>query len=172
MFSNRYKCGLLLVIVFLMAAAFGQSQTSREHEIVDQLSSITPPETAFDNITFTLDGDNVTLSGFTNRPARARDSERAVRSIPWVAEVINEIVVTSLTGIDEQIRFEALSILMNLIPRAFPQPWPNLRIKVHYGEVSLYGLIRPNEEYRLKSAIRQIEARPFVESVENHVSIS
>ena len=94
-----------------------------------------------------------------------------MRSIPWVAEVINEIVVTSVTGSDEQIRSEALSILMNQIPRAFPQPWPNLRIKVHYGQVALYGLIRPNEEYRLRAAIRQIEARPFVNSVENHVRI-
>jgi osmotically-inducible protein OsmY len=172
MISNRSKITSLLAIAFFTATAFGQIQTSREEQIRKQLSSITPPETAFDNITFALDGDDVTLGGFTNRPARSRDSERAVNSIPWVAEVINEIVVTSLTGSDEQIRSEALSILTNLIPRAFPQPWPNLRIKVQYGQVSLHGLIQPNEEYRLKAAIRQIEARPFVHSVENNVTIS
>jgi osmotically-inducible protein OsmY len=172
MIPYRFRAPVILAAYLLLtASALGQLQTDRKKQIQAQLSSLTPPETAFDDITFTLSGNNVTLRGFTNLPARAKDSERAVRSLPWVANVVNEIEVTSLTGSDEQIRSAALSILMNLIPRAFPQPWPDIRIKVHYGQVALYGLIEPNEEYRLQAAIRQIEARPFVRSVENHITI-
>jgi hypothetical protein len=43
----------------------------------ERLSSITPPETVFDDITFSLSGEIVTLGRFTNLPARAKDSERA-----------------------------------------------------------------------------------------------
>ena len=171
MISYRSKIVFVLAVMLFTAAAHGQYQADREKQIKAQLSSITPPQTTFDDITFILVGDNVTLSGFTNLPARAKDSERAVRSLPWVAEVVNDIVVTSVTGSDEQIRVEALSILINQIPRAFPQPWSDLRIKVHYGQVALYGSIASNEAYRLKAAIRQIEAKAFVDSVENHVTI-
>jgi osmotically-inducible protein OsmY len=140
-------------------------------QVQERLSSITPKETAFDHITFTLSGVNVTLQGFTNLPARAKDSERAVQALSWVGEVVNEIEVTSLVGTDEDIRLEALSILIDQVPRAFPQPWSRIRIRVQYGNVTLYGSVESNEEFRLETAIAQIQARPHVKSVENHVEV-
>jgi hypothetical protein len=119
---------VLAVCCVALGPALGQTQSDLEQQIREQLSSVTPPETVFDNITFSLSGSEVTLNGFTTLPARAKDSERAVRSLPWVETVSNEIVVTSVTGSDEQIRAEAVSILINQIPRAFPQPWPRLEL--------------------------------------------
>jgi len=172
MIPYRFKSVYVFCLFILFTTAVpGQVPADREQQIQDQLSSITPPETTFDSITFSLSGNTVILKGFTNLPARAKDSERAVRSLPWVESVVNEIDVTSVTGSDEQIRSAAKSILLNQIPRAFPQPWSRIRIKVNYGQVSLYGLIEPNEEYRLQAAIKQIEARPFVKSVENNITV-
>ena len=171
---TKYRNHIVFLVVvagFLTPVSGGQDQGERMKEVQARLSSITPPETAFDSITFTLTGSDVTLQGFTNRPARAKDSERAVRSLSWVGEVVNEIEVTSLVGTDSDIRLEALSILVGLVPRAFPQPWPRIRIKVHYGDVALYGSAQSNEEFRLKAAIAQIQALPHVRSIANHVTV-
>lgn len=168
----RFKSVYAFCLFFFFTAALSaQVPADHEQQIQEQLSSITPPETTFDSIEFSLSGNTVTLKGFTNLPARAKDSERAVLSLSWVESVVNEIEVTSVTGSDEQIRSAAVSILIDQIPRAFPQPWSRIRIKVNYGQVSLYGVIEPNEAYRLQAAIRQIEARPFVKSVENNVTV-
>jgi len=166
---NLGVLGLLMTLVPVLAA--GQDEAERIRQVREQLKSIAPPETPFDYITFILEGQNVTLNGFTVRPARAKDSGRAVESVKWVEEVINEIEVLPTTSTDRQIRLGALTILQNQIPRAFPKNWSNIRIKVNRGDVSLYGSIRPNEKFRLETSVVQIQARSFVKSVESFVAV-
>lgn len=170
---RKYKSCILFcwVLLLLPRIVTGQDEADRTNQVREQLSSITPPETPFDYIAFSLSGHHVTLLGFTVRPARAKDSERAVASLKWVEEVTNKIEVLPGTTTDRQIRLEALTILQNQIPRAFPKSWSNIRIKVSRGDVALYGSVRPNEKFRLETSLVQIKARPFVRSVENHVKV-
>jgi osmotically-inducible protein OsmY len=168
---ERYLVVIGLALVLCLTAVMSQDEVERARQVREQLSSISPPETPFDYIAFTLSGQNVTLSGFTVRPARAKDSVRAVTSLKWVEEVFDEIEVLPTTSTDRQIRLDALTILQNQIPRAFPRSWSNIRIKVNRGEVGLYGSIRPNEKFRLETSMVQIQARSFVKSVESFISV-
>jgi len=58
----------------------------------------------FDWITFGIHGNNIILNGYASRPVLKSDAERAVKSIPGVAGVDNNIEVLPPSPMDDRIR--------------------------------------------------------------------
>lgn len=58
----------------------------------------------FDWITFGIRGNNIILNGYASRPVLKSDAERAVKSIPGVAGVENNIEVLPPSPMDDRIR--------------------------------------------------------------------
>src|SRR5271169_2566066 len=58
----------------------------------------------FDNLTYRVDGNQVTLFGQVTRPTLKSDAERAVKGIEGVTAVDNQIEVLPLSPIDDRLR--------------------------------------------------------------------
>ena len=58
----------------------------------------------FDNITFRVDGYNVTLMGQVTQPTLKSDAEKAVKDIEGVEDVNNQIEVLPLSPNDDRLR--------------------------------------------------------------------
>jgi hyperosmotically inducible periplasmic protein len=58
----------------------------------------------FDWLTFGIHGNNIILNGYASRPVLKSDAERAVKSIPGVAGVDNNIEVLPPSPMDDRIR--------------------------------------------------------------------
>lgn len=69
------------------------------HELV-----MLPYYGVFDNLSFRVDGDNVTLFGQVTRPTLKSDAENVVKGIEGIGRVNNEIEVLPLGGFDDQTR--------------------------------------------------------------------
>lgn len=63
-----------------------------------------PNYSVFDWLTFGIHGKNIVLRGYASRPTLKTDAERAVKSIPGVASVENEIEVLPNSPNDDRIR--------------------------------------------------------------------
>ena len=72
-------------------------------EVRKRLLSLTN-YSVFDSLSFSLHGKNVILRGYASRPTLKSDAERAVKSIPGVAGVENQIEVLPNSPNDDRIR--------------------------------------------------------------------
>src|SRR5271166_3136835 len=71
---------------------------------IHQQILLLPFYSVFDSITFTLNGDIVTLTGQVVRPTLKKDAEAAVRSIEGVDSVVNQIEVLPVSSTDDDLR--------------------------------------------------------------------
>src|ERR1700682_1076694 len=69
------------------------------HELV-----MLPYYGVFDNLSYRVEGNTVTLLGQVTRPTLKSDAEKAVNGVEGVERVVNEIDVLPLSGADDQIR--------------------------------------------------------------------
>jgi hyperosmotically inducible periplasmic protein len=95
----------------------------------------------FDDLSFQVNGDTVTLMGTVTRPILKRDAENVVKRITGVASVQNEIEVLPLSRFDDQIRLAELRALYGnsaLFPYRLGAIAP-IRIIVKDGHVTLEG---------------------------------
>src|SRR3984885_13895941 len=58
----------------------------------------------FDWITFGIQGKTITLKGYASRPVLKDDAERAVKGIPGISSVVNQIEVLPYSNMDDRIR--------------------------------------------------------------------
>ena len=69
-----------------------------------------------------------------------------------------------------RIRRQTLAILQKQVPQAFPERHANIRIKVtRDGDVTLIGVVSPDDHERLMAAIERIKHITLVASVTNHI---
>lgn len=97
----------------------------------------------FDNITFRVDGYNVTLMGEVTQPTLKRDAERAVKGVEGVEAVDNQIEVLPLSPNDDRLRvalYRAIYGFPGLQRYALPVIKP-IRIIVKNGNVVLEGVV-------------------------------
>ena len=79
----------------------GMARINKEvrHELV-----MLPYLDVFDNLTYRVDGFNVTLAGQVTRPTLKKDAERVVKSIDGVETVDNQIEILPLSPNDDRLR--------------------------------------------------------------------
>jgi hyperosmotically inducible periplasmic protein len=108
------------------------------HELV-----MLPWVSIYDNMSFRVDGDTVTLFGSTIRPVLKSSAENVVAKLEGVTRVVNEIEVLPLSPFDDRIRLATARAIYGYGPlqRYGLGANPSIRIIVKNGNVSLQGVV-------------------------------
>lgn len=139
-------------------------------EVRHQLVMI-PQLTIFDNLTYKVDGNNVTLMGQVINPVIKNDAESAVKGIEGVENVNNQIEVLPPSPNDDRIRRQVARAIFNdsSLFRYSMGALPPIRIVVNRGHVSLDGVVN-NQADKNVAGIRA-KGVPGVFSVENNLQV-
>ena len=136
------------------------------HELV-----MLPYYSLFDNLSFRIEGDKVTLMGQVTRPTLKIDSERVVQRVAGVSKVVNEIEVLPLSSFDSRIRWAVLRALFRqpALQRYGMGALPSIHIIVKNGDVSLEGVVSNQMDKNL--AFLYANGVPGVFSVTNNLRV-
>ncbi len=131
------------VLLMTPALVWGSTGVKPLDETVRHELNMLPFFSVFDHLTYRVDGDKVILQGQVTRPVLKQDAETAVRHIPGVATVDDQIEVLPLSGFDDRIRMAELrSIYGNSVLQRYRLgPYAPIRIIVKNGDVTLEGFV-------------------------------
>jgi osmotically-inducible protein OsmY len=146
----------------------------------------------FDSLSFGIQGKTITLHGYASRPVLKNDAQNAVKSIPGVANVQNDIKVLPLSPMDDNIRvgvyrriygqpalrkytgspvgfgmFPSVARMAGGITQDPPTGYHAIHIVVSNGHVTLTGVV--NNETDANIASMQANSTPNVFSVDNEL---
>lgn len=109
----------------------------------------------FDNISYRVDGDVVTLFGEVTRPTLKSDAANVVKRIEGVRRVDNEIEVLPLSPMDDRIRLATARAIYGYptLQRYGMGALPPIHIIVKNGNVTLEGVVA-NEADKNVATIR------------------
>jgi hyperosmotically inducible periplasmic protein len=126
-----------------VASAASDTRSTRvENQVRRELVTL-PFYSLFDNFTYRIDGETVTLMSKVSRPTLKSDAEEAVKKIEGVEKVVNQIEVLPLSPNDDRLRLAlhraiySNTALENLLIRAVPP----IHIIVENGHVTLEGIV-------------------------------
>jgi hyperosmotically inducible protein len=125
------------------AAAPSAAATARITKEVRHELLMLPYFSVFDNLSYKVDGYNVTLIGQVTRPTLKSDAENVVKRIEGVEHVDNQIEVLPLSPNDDRIRravYRAVYGYPALQKYALGVQQP-IRIIVKSGNVTLEGVV-------------------------------
>ncbi len=175
--TNRLRTSMLLSVGILAAqVAFGASRAGEapekrlEREVRRELVTL-PFYSVFDQFSFRIDGDTVTLMGEVSRPTLKSEAENVVKRIEGVDKVVNQIEVLPLSPFDNELRlhlYRAIyghSALQTLAIRAVPP----IHIIVENGDVTLEGVVASEMEKNIAGI--QANGVPGVFSVKNNLRV-
>jgi hyperosmotically inducible periplasmic protein len=125
----------------------------------------------FDDLSFRVDAGKVTLSGQVTQPVLKEDAERAVRRIPGVESVVDQIEVLPLSRVDDQIRRGVYYAVYGYAPleRYGSGSQPAIRIIVKNGRVTLTGAVASEMDRML--VYERANSVPGVFSVNNQLLV-
>lgn len=111
-------------------------------EVRHQLA-VVPYLSVFDHIAFTLDGNNVTLTGQVVRHTLKTHAEAAVKSIEGVGSVVNQIEVLPASAADDDLRNAVYRAIYEdpVLSRYAVEELPSIRIIIKDGKVTLEGQV-------------------------------
>src|SRR6516164_669473 len=163
---------VLTALVAAIAVAGGAAANDRiirevRHELV-----MLPYYGVFDNLSYRVDGNTVTLFGQVTRPTLKSDAENVVKKIEGVERVINNIEVLPPSPNDDRIRqaeYRAIYGFPSLNRYALAAV-PSIHIIVKSGRVTLVGVV-DNEGDKNAAGI-QANSVPGVFAVTNDLQIS
>ena len=175
--TKRLRTGMILGAT-LVAAQLGFADNHKnatgmsriEKEVRREIVTL-PFYSLFDNFTFRVDGETVTLMGKVSRPTLKSDAENVVKKIEGVEKVNNQIEVLPLSPNDDRLRlalYQSIyghSVLQTLAIRAVPP----IHIIVENGNVTLEGVVA--NEMQKNIAGVQANAVSGVFSVTNNLRV-
>jgi hyperosmotically inducible protein len=133
----------IAVVAAGMASAENDPAPARINKEVRHELVMLPYLDVFDNLSYRVDGNCVTLVGQVTRPTLKTDAERVVKSIDGVDKVDNQIEVLPLSFHDERLRrslYRAIYGYASMNRYALPVIKP-IRIIVKNGNVTLEGVV-------------------------------
>jgi hyperosmotically inducible protein len=118
----------------------GEDRIAREvrHELV-----MLPYYSVFDDLSYKVEGDTVSLYGAVNRPTLKSDADKAVKKIEGVEKVVNNIEVLPVSPNDDRIRravYQAIYSQPGLDLYSL-RAVPTIHIIVKNGNVTLTGAV-------------------------------
>jgi osmotically-inducible protein OsmY len=142
------KLGGFLAVAALSAASFAYASgpapvpKSLEEKVRHELNML-PYYGVFDDISFRVDGDRVTLLGEVWQTVLKLQTESAIKHIEGVGQVDDQIEVLPLSNFDDQIRFSAYRAIYGFGPlsRYRLGTHPAIHIVVKNGNVTLTGVV-------------------------------
>ena len=126
----------------------------------------------FDNLTYKVEGYNVTLGGAVTRPSLKSDAENSVKHIEGVEKINNRIEVLPPSPMDDGLRlrlYRAIYGYPSLQRYALP-PIKPIRIIVKSGHVALEGVV-DNQSDKNTAYIRA-NGVPGIFSVKNNLVVA
>lgn len=118
----------------------GQNRIIREvrHELV-----MLPYYGVFDNLSYRVDGNTVTLMGQVTRPTLKSSAENVVKDVEGVERVVNNIEVLPLSPQDDSLRIAAYRAIYGhtALNRYGLQAVPPIHIIVKNGNITLEGVV-------------------------------
>jgi hyperosmotically inducible protein len=151
-------------------AAAGPASDRIVREVRHELVML-PYYGVFDNLSYRVDGNTVTLFGQVTRPTLKSDAENVVKKIEGVERVINNIEVLPPSPNDDRIRqaeYRAIYGFPSLNRYALAAV-PSIHIIVKNGRVTLTGVVA-NEGDKNTAGI-QANSVPGVFSVTNDLQV-
>ena len=128
-------------IASVSAEAAGKPNKTIEQKIAHEINMVANYG-VFDNITFEVLGNTVTLNGAVNSLGTRREAENRVKSIPGVTSVVNNIKDLPPSSFDDAIRRQTLRTFIAHGPgQYFWEINPDVRIIVNHGNVTLEGYV-------------------------------
>jgi osmotically-inducible protein OsmY len=151
-------------------AAPRTEESQLSHEIRHQLF-VLPYYSVFDYITFTIDADKVTLTGFVLRPTLRANAEGAVKSLEGVSAVKNLIDVLPKSSTDDDFRRAVYRSIFedSTLQRYAVSEVPVIHIILRNGEVTLEGAVSTEAEKNLASA--RTSSVSGISIVKNNISV-
>jgi len=141
------------LFVALPASVFADPSTSNpqlaqkvRHELV-----MLPYYGVFDNLAYSINGGTVTLYGQVVRASTRSDAEKAIKRLPGVTAVKNNIKVLPLSGFDNNIRGAVYRSIAQMggLYRYLQGGNPSLHIVVDGGHVTLEGMVASSSDKSL-----------------------
>lgn len=135
----------LAAVALLLAPAAGAADSAKK-SVSDQVRrelTMLPWFGIFDNLSYRVDGNVVTLFGAVTRPVLKSDAEGVVKQIEGVERVVNNIEVLPLSPNDDRIRVATARAIYGYGPlqRYALGAQPSIRIIVKNGNVKLEGVV-------------------------------
>jgi len=144
------KARLLVAVSMFLLASLSLAQGPVPAKATERLKKeirhellMLPYFTVFDNLSYEVNGYDVTLSGQVTQPVLKSDAEKAVKSIEGVEKVNNQIEVLPLSPMDNGLRrrlYRAIYGFTTLNKYALGVQQP-IRIIVKNGNVTLEGVV-------------------------------
>jgi hyperosmotically inducible protein len=174
----------LLLFVFVLGAPLSSARQDAKTQRSEPLSRQTlikevrhqllllPYYSVFDNLSYRIDGDTVTLQGQVVRPTLKSDAESAVKEIAGVTGVVNNIEVLPVSPMDDELRrgvYRAIYSDAVLSHYAYSSV-ASIHIIVKNGNVTLEGVV--NNESDKNLANLRANGVPNVFSVKNNLTIA
>lgn len=182
----RYVRITLIVLLALTIVGFGSARATQEaqnqkndrnntgwlmkevrHELV-----MLPWYSVFDNLEYSVNGDDVTLMGQVIQPTLRSDAENAVKHIEGVEKVDNRIEVLPNSPMDDQIRrseYRAIYFKSNM-SRYEMGTLQSIHIVVNNGRVTLEGVVDSQADRDAAGIYANSVADVF--AVENHLKVT
>jgi len=168
-----FLMGSLLTASLMMGATPGSEPNNRSlEERVRKELVMLPFYNVFDNFTFSVNGDEVTLMGHVTRPTLKSSAENVVKRLEGVAKVNNQIEVLPLSPFDDRLRLALFRSIYShpTLDRYALGAIPGIHIIVKNGNVKLEGVVM-NEMDRNVANIRANQVAG-VFSVENNLRVA
>ena len=136
------------------------------HELV-----MLPYLNVFDDVSFRVDGNTVTLFGEVTKPVLKSDAENVVKRVEGVTRVENQIEVLPLSRFDDGIRLRTARAIYGYpaLQRYGMGTQPSIHIIVKNGNVTLVGFVSTDMDKQL--AFARANAVPGVFAVNNQLQI-
>jgi hyperosmotically inducible periplasmic protein len=138
----KYICAIAVLTTTIAFAGNDPAMASINNQVRHELVML-PYLGVFDNLTYRVDGDVVTLSGQVTRPTLKTDAGRVVKRIAGVEKVDNQIEVLPVSHHDDRLRRSLYRAIYGYTPLnryAMPVLKP-IRIIVKNGNVTLEGVV-------------------------------
>lgn len=132
---------------------------------------VLPYYSVFDYITFTLDADRVTLTGYVLRPTLRANAEAAVKSLEGVSSVKNLVEVLPKSPSDDDFRRAVYRSIFedSTLQRYAALEVPVIHIILRNGEVTLEGAVLTEAEKNL--ATTRASSVAGVSGVKNNLAV-
>lgn len=148
---KRMFRNLTLLLAGVLVAAPALVQASVKNQTPQQLLEdkvrhelvMLPYYYIFDNLSYRVDGNHVTLYGEVTRPTLKSDAENVVKRIPGVETVANNIEVLPLSPFDDSVRIRVARAIYgdSALSRYGMGAVPPIHIIVKNGDVTLEGVV-------------------------------
>jgi hyperosmotically inducible periplasmic protein len=167
--------GMTLALLLLAKETAGQSTQTKVDESLSRMVHhqllMLPYYSVFDNLTYTIEGSKVTLSGQVVRPTLKENAEAAMRNIEGVVVVVNTIEVLPKSATDNDLRRAVYRAIFEdeVLKQYAVQAVPPIHIIVKNGALALEGSVKSSGDKVL--AGEKAAGVSGVQGVANHLVV-